>query len=174
MAQINNLPAMQETRVQFLGWEDLLEKGMATHSNILAWRIPWTEEPGGLHTVHGVAESRTGLRDSHTHTYTFVGVTSQPSTLLWLGPLWSLVLGSRPVLQPRLRPVVYGFAQVHSLSVSPWTIWGPLGPPAWPRSPPLLFHVGHLAFGSCLPPLQPRIDHQSPRPFIKRMRILGA
>ena len=113
---------MQETRVQFLGWEDLLEKGMATHSNILAWRIPWTEEPGGLHTVHGVAESRTGLSDSHTHTYTFVGVTSQPSTLLWLGPLWSLVLGSRPVLQPRLRPVVYGFAQVHSLSVSPWTI----------------------------------------------------
>ena len=37
---------MQETWVQFLGWEDPLEKGMATHSSILAWRIPWTEEPG--------------------------------------------------------------------------------------------------------------------------------
>ena len=43
---VNNLPAMQETRVRFLGWEDPLEKEMATHSSILAWRIPWTEEPG--------------------------------------------------------------------------------------------------------------------------------
>ena len=47
MAQIGkNLPAMQETHVQSLGREDPLEKGMATHSSILVWRIPWTEEPG--------------------------------------------------------------------------------------------------------------------------------
>ena len=45
---VKNLPAMQETRVRFLSWEDPLEKEMATHSSILAWRIPWTEEPGGL------------------------------------------------------------------------------------------------------------------------------
>ena len=45
---IKNLPAMPETQVQSLGWEDPLEKGMATHSSILAWRIPWTEEPGEL------------------------------------------------------------------------------------------------------------------------------
>ena len=45
---VKNLPAMQETGVRFLGWEDPLEKRMATHSNILAWRITWTEEPGGL------------------------------------------------------------------------------------------------------------------------------
>ena len=45
---VKNLPAMQETRVQSLGWEDLLEKEMVTHSGILAWRIPWTEEPGRL------------------------------------------------------------------------------------------------------------------------------
>ena len=45
---IKNLPAMQETWVQSLGWEDPLEKEMATHSSILAWRIPWTEEPDGL------------------------------------------------------------------------------------------------------------------------------
>ena len=44
---VKNLPAMQETRVRSLGWEDPLEKGMATHSSYLAWRIPWTEEPGG-------------------------------------------------------------------------------------------------------------------------------
>ena len=45
---IRNPPAMQETPIRFLGWEGALEEGMATHSSILAWRIPWTEEPGGL------------------------------------------------------------------------------------------------------------------------------
>ena len=44
-------PAMQETWVQSLGWEDPLEKEMVTHSRILAWRIPWTEEPGGLQSI---------------------------------------------------------------------------------------------------------------------------
>ena len=44
---VRNLPAMQETRVQSLGQEDPLEKGMATYSSVLAWRIPWSEEPGG-------------------------------------------------------------------------------------------------------------------------------
>ena len=53
---VKNLPAMQETPVRSLGREDPLEKEMATHCSILAWRIPWTEEPGGA-TVHGVAES---------------------------------------------------------------------------------------------------------------------
>ena len=52
MAQIvKNPPAMQETRIQPLGWEDPVEKGMATHSSILAWEIPWTEEPGGLQSM---------------------------------------------------------------------------------------------------------------------------
>ena len=45
---VKNLPAMQETRFQSLGLEDLVEKAIATHSGILAWEIPWTEEPGGL------------------------------------------------------------------------------------------------------------------------------
>ena len=52
---VKNLPAMQETQVRSLGQDDPLEEGMATHSSILAWRIPWTEEPGGLQSV----ESRT-------------------------------------------------------------------------------------------------------------------
>ena len=52
MAQtVKNLPAMRETRVQSLGWEDPLEKRMATHSSILTWRIPWTKEPGGLQSM---------------------------------------------------------------------------------------------------------------------------
>ena len=74
MAQtVKHLPAMLETWVQSLGGKESLEKEMATHSSILAWEIPWTEEPGRL--VHGVAESRTksligsciqGIRDHDT------------------------------------------------------------------------------------------------------------
>ena len=48
---VKNLPAMQETRLRCLGQEDPLEKGMATHSSVLAWRIPWIEEPGGLQSM---------------------------------------------------------------------------------------------------------------------------
>ena len=54
---VKNPPAMQETLVQFLGWKDLLEKGQATHSSILAWRIPWTGAWQAI--VHAVAESDT-------------------------------------------------------------------------------------------------------------------
>ena len=56
---VKNPLAMQETWIRSLDWEDPLEKGMATHSSILAWRTPWTGEPGGLHTVHGVTKSQT-------------------------------------------------------------------------------------------------------------------
>ena len=51
LAQVKNPPVIQETRVQSLGREDPLEKGMTAHSSILAWRIPWTEEPGGLRSI---------------------------------------------------------------------------------------------------------------------------
>ena len=55
---VKRLPAVQETRVRFLGWEDPLEKEMATHSSSLAWRIPWIEEPGRLQSM-GLQESET-------------------------------------------------------------------------------------------------------------------
>ena len=59
MAQwVQNQPAMQETRVKSLGWEDPLEEGMATHSSILAWRTPWTEETAG-YSPRGCKESDT-------------------------------------------------------------------------------------------------------------------
>ena len=58
---VKNLPEMQETQVQSLGWEDPLQEGMATHSNILAWRISWTERGARRATVHGVAKSQTRL-----------------------------------------------------------------------------------------------------------------
>ena len=48
---VKHLPAVRETQVQSLGWEDLLEEEMATHSSNLAWKIPWTEEPGGLQSM---------------------------------------------------------------------------------------------------------------------------
>ena len=57
---VKSLPAMQETQVQFLGQEDPLEKEMATYSSILAWRIPWTDEPGAA-TVHGVPRVESGM-----------------------------------------------------------------------------------------------------------------
>ena len=57
---VKNLPALQETQVLSLGREDPLEKEVATHSSILAWEIPWTEEPGGA-TVHGIKKTWTRL-----------------------------------------------------------------------------------------------------------------
>ena len=64
--RVKNLPAMQETWVQSLGWEDPLEEEMATHSSILAWRIPWMEEPGGLQSIR-LQESAMTERLSHHH-----------------------------------------------------------------------------------------------------------
>ena len=79
---------LQETWVQSLGWEDPLEKGKATHSSILAWRIPWT-------TVYGVAKSHTWLSDFHFH---FFPVNSEAAmnqrkqnTGIWLWPLQELI-----------------------------------------------------------------------------------
>ena len=65
-----NPPAMQDTEVQSLGWEDPLEKGMATHSSILAWRIPWTEEPGGLQAMGLQRVRHDCATNTHTHTHT--------------------------------------------------------------------------------------------------------
>ena len=63
---MKNLPAVQETQVRSLGWEDPLEKGMAIHSSILAWRIPWTEESGRLQSIR-LQRVRHELSDSHFH-----------------------------------------------------------------------------------------------------------
>ena len=65
---VKNLPVMQETWVRSLDWEDCLEKGITTHSSVLAWRIPWTEEPGGLQSL---GSQRVG-HDWVTHTFTLM------------------------------------------------------------------------------------------------------
>ena len=64
---VKNLPTMQEILVQFLGWEDPLEKGTATHSSILAWRFTWTEETGGLQSMG--SQSRILLSNFHFREY---------------------------------------------------------------------------------------------------------
>ena len=69
---VKNLPALQEAQVQSLGQEDPLEKGMATHSNSLAWRSPWTEEPSGLQSL-----GSQGVRHDFT-------TNTHPSNTLWL------------------------------------------------------------------------------------------
>ena len=67
---VKNLPAMQETHVPSLGQNDPLEEEMAAHSSILAWRIPWTEEPGRLQSM-GVAKSRTSTKRLKHHHVSF-------------------------------------------------------------------------------------------------------
>ena len=67
--QVKNLPAMQETRVRSLDWENPLEKGTATPSSILAWRIPWTEEPSGLQSMGSRSPTRVKRLSSHAHTH---------------------------------------------------------------------------------------------------------
>ena len=72
---VKNLPAMQETQVRSLGWEDPLEKGIAIHSSILAWRIPWTEEPGKVQSM----ESQRFRHDCATNIFSPSWITA----LLW-------------------------------------------------------------------------------------------
>ena len=69
---VKNLPALWETWVRSLGWEDPLEEGMATHSSILAWRIPWTEEPGALLSMG--LQSQTQLSDCHDCPYSSISL----------------------------------------------------------------------------------------------------
>ena len=95
---VKNLPAMQEAQemqVQSLGQEDHLEEGMATHSSILAWKIPWTEEPGGLQSM-GSQES-----DATEHTYRLFMYSkihmskSHPQCAMWRWGLSQIIMSYR-------------------------------------------------------------------------------
>ena len=72
---VKHLPAVQENRVRFLGWEDPMEKEMATHSSILAWRIPWTEESGGPQSLGSPSQAQPS--DQHFHLFCMSWVISQ-------------------------------------------------------------------------------------------------
>ena len=64
---VKNPPAMQEMPIRSLGWEDLLEEKMVTHSSIFTWKIPWTEEPGGLQPIGSLR-----VRDDSTHVHAHI------------------------------------------------------------------------------------------------------
>ena len=88
---VRNLPAMQETQVLSLDLDNPLEKGMATHSSILAWGIPWTEEPGGLYSPWGRKKSATTERLTHTRTHThsivWICLSIHLLTDIWVVPV---------------------------------------------------------------------------------------
>ena len=65
--KVKNLPAKQETCIRSLGWEDFLKEGMATRSSFLAWRIPWTQEPGGLQSTGSQRVRHNLATNAHTH-----------------------------------------------------------------------------------------------------------
>ena len=87
---VKNLPAMQETQVWSLGWEDALEESMATHSNTLAWRIPWTEEPGRLQSMG--SQSRTWLSDFTFFSFSHPCVTTGKTIALTIQTFVSKVM----------------------------------------------------------------------------------
>ena len=81
---VENLPATRETWVQSLDWEDPLEKGMAAHSNILTWRIPWTEEPGGLQSMASQSDMTVWLTHDKTNRW---GVAYMDEQKMWFPDL---------------------------------------------------------------------------------------
>ena len=96
---VKNLPAMQETHVWSLVWEDPLEEGIATHSSILAWRIP---RKRSLATVHGIAESNTTNTHTHTHTYIQLRILIslyqcfQTLVHIWITCIWDQIYLHNP------------------------------------------------------------------------------
>ena len=118
VAQIKNPLAMQETQAQSLGWEDPLEKGMAIHSSILAWRIPWTEDPGGLQSM--------GCKELDTTEHFHLHLLPSPGASFHLPPHLEL----SPLLL--LSPTVTNHTRDHQKTshVHGWEPSKPL-PPYW-------------------------------------------
>ena len=99
---MKNLPAIKETQIQFLGWEDPLEKGMATHSSIFAWRIPWTE-PGGLQPLgHKLSD----MTDQLT-LWGFSGGTDNKESAYNVGDLGSIPGSGRSPGEENGNPLQY-------------------------------------------------------------------
>ena len=99
---VKNRPATWETWVRSLDQEDPLEKGMATHSSVLAWRIPWTEEPGGLQSMGSQRVGHDWATNTHTHTHTTDSHThthTHTHTHIWVS-IWNLKLDKTEGMQP--------------------------------------------------------------------------
>ena len=107
--KVKNPPAMLETWVRSLGWEDPQEKGMATYSCILAWRIPWTEEPGGQHSM---ASQRFGHDWAHTHVHILVHK-------------WHHQLRDRPMCLEKRLAAWWTLRAVCKALLNPTALWWP-------------------------------------------------
>ena len=120
-----SLPAVLETWVRSLGWEDPLEKEMATHSSILAWKISWTEEPGGLES-RGLKES--GMTEQLTLNFTICRtslVAQMVSSLLATQEIWVQSLGQEDPLRREWQPIPVflpgkSHGQRSMVGYSPW------------------------------------------------------
>ena len=150
-------PAMQETQIRSLGWEDPLEKTMATHSSILAWRIPWIEKPGGLQCMGLQRVGHDWATNIHTHTLPHP--VAQASADL-------PTIDARPASSSPLAPSQARF-------ISPWLMWKSslsyLPVAAW-LSPdcPDTHKVSYFLIASCSLPFHHRdfvFPSQQPRPF---------
>ena len=104
---VKNLPAMQETWVRFLGWEDPLEKKTAIHSSIRTWKIPWTKEPGGLQSM-GSQESDTTWQLNHHHHHHLQGIFLSQGSNPHLLCLLHWQSGSLPLAPAGKTPCHYG------------------------------------------------------------------
>ena len=128
---VKNLPAIQETQVWSLGWEDPLAKGTATYSTILAWRIPWTEEPGGLRSM--------GLQRAGYDWATFTHTCPSQLALLWhflLGAWADSSWQKTPNMETHVG-VLRIYAWGHTCSTHPLTR-------AWSGWPSLISSVGEI------------------------------
>ena len=122
-----------------MGGEDPLEEGMATHSKILAWRIPWTEEPGGLQSIYRVTKNLTWQKWLTTHTHMCAIVPAIWSLFLQLKPLESWIFSllqaseGRVLLHPLLEPCCPHSAPPPIFSMTPWC--SPIPPlrMRWPK-----------------------------------------
>ena len=128
---VKNLPVMQETPVWFLYWEDPLEEGMATHSSILAWKIPWTEEPGGLQSMR-LQRVRHDWATKHS-TWKAKNYPFDPRlpgwapllerALAWGSREWGGELNTSPILPlPNPEESLY-FGNISFLSKMDWMLW---------------------------------------------------
>ena len=128
---VKSVSTMQDIQVQSLGQKNPLEKGMVTHSSILAWRILWTEEPIGLWT-HRVTKSRTRLRDSHFHFSHFLSWTfTRPYIILILVLACPLIMLPLTLLKENILQFYVLFMISHHrafafIMTSTWTFFPPL------------------------------------------------
>ena len=114
---VKNLPAMQKAWVRSLGQEDPLGKGMATHSSTLAWRIPWTEEPGGLQSM---GLQRLG-HDCATNTFGFTSGSDSKESACKAGDLGSIPGSGRSPEEGNGNPLQYSCLENPMAGYSPWS-----------------------------------------------------